>query len=254
MWLAWPERVDIYISRTAVMLKVGQQAPAVMEYPETFPLSRVLSALQEALHPTEQGSARRTPRRRFHIALSAALCPGYNHALPAGLVQWQEQEAFIRAACAQAMSLAPEQVMVARDASSPGIAAALPVSFVEQVSAWALAQHGTVVSMAPMWSLLTQCKASRNKAVRKISVREPDGAFALELGWQASSTTFIANPSDLAVMQAANAQAGSDEPTAQLKLAFDLKAQALPAHSSQAQHRARAGLPRGPWQAHWSLA
>lgn len=237
MWSVWSETADIYLGQGLVMFKAGSAASVVVYDDAALPLAGVLQMLNEqAEGKIKKGSSLR-------IYLSAALCPAFGVAVPKEVTQWQERQQIAKAAAAHTLCTGIEQLVCEIDAVHPGVAAAVNLSTIEELRQGIVQLGGRLVSIQPLWSVVTQCSAVRHPSIKSVVLVEPDALTMLagngKNGFHASTLTGQIDSATL-LMHARRWQVGhslTDNQT--IKIGFGAKAEAV--------------MPKGPkrWPAHW---
>lgn len=168
----WPELVNIYLSQRLALVQTGCAAPMAVSYSPTLPFA---TALEKVAAAAFEGKS----RRRLRLTLSAAFAPPISYRVPREVRRWSEKGEIARAAAAQSLSTQAELVECRMDSRSHGIAAALAAPALRQLHAWAVQSGGRIVSIQPLWSIATQCKAANSTAIDGVIVQEPDGVCLL---------------------------------------------------------------------------
>ena len=168
----WPESVDIYLSQRLALVRVGSTPPLALSYSPTLPLAVVLERLTAAAFSSKS-------RRRFRITLSSGVAPACAYRVPREVTRWSEKLELARAAAAQSLAIQPELVDCQIDSRGRGFAAAMAVQTSRQLHAWAASLGARVVSIQPLWSIATQCRAAATSAIDAVVVLEPDGGSIL---------------------------------------------------------------------------
>lgn len=172
MSLGWPEMVNIYLSQRLALVQSGRAAPVAVSYSPTQPLA---AALEKVATVALVGKS----RRRLRLMLSVALAPPISYRLPPEVTRWRERWELARAAAAQSMSMQPDLVECRMDSRCRGIAVALATPALRQLHTWAAQSGGRIVSIQPLWSIATQCRAATSTAIDGLLIQEPDGACLL---------------------------------------------------------------------------
>ena len=205
----WPETVDIYLSQRLALVRVGGTPPLALSYSPTLPLAVVLERLTTAAFPGKS-------RRRFLITLSGGMAPACAYRVPREVTRWSEKLEVARAAAAQSLSIQPELIDCQIDSRGSGFAAAMSVQTSRQLHAWARSLGARIVSITPLWSIATQCRAATTPEIDAVLLLEPDGgslmirsigqapAIARTLAWNevaAMRTEAIAIAQDVGVKE-----------------------------------------------------
>ncbi|MBC7379355.1 MAG: hypothetical protein H7346_18210 [Burkholderiaceae bacterium] len=193
MWWGKPARV--YLGRGTLLLQCGSREvqairhniPQVLSQivPQAVPHAIPLSVAPEQGRQNEPDLAAllalldgRIPRGSpVELHLSAALCPALDVSYPEGMTRWADLQAFARAVSAAQLGLAPDDIDVQIDPSSPCIVAPFTRQDLEAVRAWAGASSLHLRSIRPLWSIASGLKLARG--ARAIALHETDGLTLL---------------------------------------------------------------------------
>lgn len=237
MWSVWSETADIYFGQGFAMFKAGSAASMVTYHDAALPLARVLPMLNEQA----EGNIRKGSRLRIY--LSAAICPALGFTAPQEVTQWQERQQIARAAAAQTLGTGIEQLACEIDAIHPGVAAAVSVATIEELHQVAAELGSRLVSIQPLWSVVTQCPAVRHPNIKSAVLLEPDALTLLASdGQNGLHASTLPGQIDLATLltHARRWQVGHSLTDNQvIKIGFGVKAKTV--------------MPEGPrhWPAHW---
>jgi hypothetical protein len=176
--LAWPETIDVHLGRGYFMLRPYKQAVQVHQYPTTLPLGRALSRLSDLLRQTQQRAPKANRpgwlKDRLRVTLSAALCPPIEHPVPAGINSSDELQIIACSAAARQLDCTADTLVCALQPFAPGLAAALPRDLLDCYQRLAHELRFELVSLQPLWSVATACRAARRKSCTGIQLLEPD--------------------------------------------------------------------------------
>lgn len=237
MWSVWSDTIHVYLGQGVAMFKAGRKETMVMRSPATLPMERVLSKLADmAAKDIVKGS-------KLQISLSGAWCPALSVTMPDGVTRWQERRQIALATAANDMNTGVEHVACEIDALLPGAAAAIPLPMFEELNSWTTQLGCRLTSVCPLWSIATQSKLGRQRAIRSLLVCEPDAATLLANDGKGQFiATTLQGEMDLAALHAYSQQwlleHELDEST-HVKIGFNIHTRPL--------------MPSGPtcWAGHW---
>lgn len=219
MWSVWRERVEVYIGTGTVLVKRHGHSLLSFEHPATLPLNDVLARVDAAC---ERAKGRRWS---LHVWLSAALCPPVAFSLPTGVSRWDEVMALARASAAVSWGIPADEasgLVCVLDMHRSDLAAAMMAGTRDRIAAWAASHGGRLASLQPLWAAAASAPGCRPKAIRTITVHEPD------------ATSVVSD-------------AGSDtQPPESVGLTVRFSSQSLP-------HRQHWALGPDVWRGHWEL-
>ncbi len=237
MWSAWSETTDIYLGQGLAMFKAGSAASMVMHHDAALPLASVLQMLNE------QADVNIKKGSRLRIYLSAAFCPALEVATPKEVKQWQERQQIAKAAAAHTLGAGIEQLACEIDAIHSGVAAAVSLATIEELRRGTVQLGGRLVSIQPLWSVVTQCSAVRHPGIKSVVLLEPDALTLLasdgQNGFHVSTLPGQIDSATL-LMHARRWQVSHSLTDNQvIKIGFGVKTATV--------------MPKGPkqWPAHW---
>jgi hypothetical protein len=166
---AWPRQVQVYLRRNSAWVRVQNKPPVEIPYSQTLFPSRALELV----------SAEVPVRAKLNVTLSAAICPAVAFTVPEQVSRHSEIKELALAACAKELGLDMDNVLCAIDPFSPGIAAAMPKSFLHTINKWATGRHCRVRSMQPMWCQAVTQAIRKRGPIHTVLVEEADGVIAL---------------------------------------------------------------------------
>lgn len=252
MWLDWCKSlaapsVHLHWGPGVLLLQWGQRTVQVLPCQPTWAREQVLAEAAKALQAqrTVRTARTRPPQIRLHITLGASLCPLSCQALPQGLQNWDEVQAFAQAHLAHQW---PGQALCcAVDPAHPQLAVGVAQELVDALQHWAQSQEAVVVSIRPLWSVATACRRARHPRIQALVVQERDALTLvyqagnqIEVGLQPLPTTAQDGDAVRATLRRWRIAHGVEE-SAMLHLTF----------GNQRQQP----VPDGPacWSGYWSL-
>ncbi len=219
MWSVWRERVEVYIGTGTVLVKRHGHSLLSFEHPATLPLNDVLARV-DATCEREKGRS-----WSLHVWLSAALCPPVAFSLPTGVRRWDEVMALAHASAAASWGVPADEapgLVCVLDMRRNDLAAAMMAGARNRIAAWAALHGGCLASLQPLWAAAASAPGCRPKAIRTITVHEPDATSVVS---DAGSAT---------------------QPTESVGLTVRFSPQSFP-------HRQQWALGPAVWKGHWEL-
>jgi hypothetical protein len=219
VWSVWRERVEVYIGTGTVLVRRHGHSLLSFEHPATLPLNDVLARVDAAC-AREKGRS-----WSLHVWLSAALCPPVAFSLPNGVRRRDEVMALAQASAAASWGVPADEapgLVCVLDMRRNDLAAAMMAGARNRIAAWAALHGGRLASLQPLWAAAASAPGCRPKAIRTVTVHEPDANIVVS-------------------------DAGSDTPpteSAALKVRFS--SQSLPL-------RQQWTLGPDVWRGHWEL-
>lgn len=173
-------RVHVHLGRSYALLRSAGQASKVLHYPEDLPMDRVLSRVSSALPAKIPTRWKRKPA--VQVTLGATLYRPLVFTVPAALQSWQELQLVANAQAAQAAQILgrpANTIHCALSYENPGLAGVVDGEVLNPIQEWARAHQFHLASVAPLWSIASECKAAQSKKVQAIAVHEPEACTLL---------------------------------------------------------------------------
>lgn len=163
MWSAFSDPVDLYLASGTFFVQRGAGVLQQLPLGADADLEAALAAAPEA-----------ASARRWRVFLSGGLCPAVSFEVPPA-VRARKELAAIAAASAEA-ALPPERRPAAHALEREGarVAAPLAASLLASIRAATVGRGGQLLTVAPLWSVATQCKLVRGPATAGLVLEEPD--------------------------------------------------------------------------------
>lgn len=181
MWSVWykflaaamPEQYYVHLGRGYALLRSTGEAVRVLYFPEDLPMDRILSRVGSALPAQVPTRWKRKPA--VHVTLGATVCRPLSFAVPGALQSWQELQLVANAQAKLALSHSPHPLHCELDYEIAGLAGVVDGEVLRQIHDWAARHQLRLVSVAPLWSIASACKAVQSKNTHAIAVHEPEG-------------------------------------------------------------------------------
>lgn len=190
MWSVWRERVEVYIGTGTVLVKRHGHSLLSFEHPATLPLNDVLARVDAAC-AREKGRS-----WSLHIWLSAALCPPVAFSLPNGVRRRDEVMALAQASAAASWGVPADEapgLVCVLDMRRNDLVAAMMAGTRDRIAAWAALHGGRLTSLQPLWAAAASAPGCRPKAIRTVTVHEPDATSVVsDAGSDTPPTEFAA--------------------------------------------------------------
>lgn len=180
MWSVWSKAVEIYLSATGCMLRCGQQPALVLAHPASLPLDRVLTRISEAAQTHAASHGRSCLHRaKLRITLAGSLCPPIPFTTPDGVKNWHELQLLAQTHAAQQLGIQVPQTVCEWDDQQASLLAALPLSWMQALQAWAIREKASITAINPLWTIATQSSLAQAPTVRALYLQEKDGVTLL---------------------------------------------------------------------------
>jgi hypothetical protein len=173
--LGWSRPLYLHLGRGWALLQVARGQVEVIRFAATLPLSRQLEKVGQALDCGKE----RKKVSGLYVTLSAAICPAVAVPVPRNVRAARQRLELARGVVSAAMGSAPEHWVCDVDPARAGIAAAVPRTVVSDILSWASQKKIGVRSIAPLWSLASECRSARARGTRGLSIHEPDAITVL---------------------------------------------------------------------------
>jgi hypothetical protein len=185
--LAWFKTADIYLSQSLVMIKIGTEETHIFRRTSTMPVENTLEKIAKYI---KKGT-------RLRFFLSGALCTAVNFTFPVGVKRTDEINAIATAAANKQIGNKGDHFVCGLDPTIKNLAAAISAPFLEMLISWAKSQKCSIVSISPVWSLVSQIPEAKKSKTQGLVLHESDGCtFMLQTSGSEFQTTFWKNPVD----------------------------------------------------------
>lgn len=181
MWSVWSETVEVYLGQGIAVLEVAHKDPITLHSPPTLPMERVLAKLADlAASQIKRGS-------KLRVSLSGVLCPPLVSTIPEGVTRWEERREIALAFSAREMGLSADDIACEIDAFTPGLSAAISSPTLEILQLWATQLGCRLLSVSPLWAMVTKSDMASQSHIKSLMLVEPDGVTWLTLEGEAIS-------------------------------------------------------------------
>jgi hypothetical protein len=167
----------LHIGRGLALLQWGRGEVRTIRFPVTLPLARQLESVKVEFEQVTRTAGKK--KRGLHVTLSAAVCPVVSVPVPANVTRWKERLALARGVAASHAGVAVDDIACDFDSKRPGVAASIPAGVLQELGNWVGGQNLALASLAPLWSLATQCRAVSRRDVGSLVFHEPDSLTVL---------------------------------------------------------------------------